>query len=107
MESLEAESAVELEVLSPHSLPAFGLEDFPQRQRQPMMMLQPVLKRRQAGHQKVRHVAPRLRILVLRQHGQQILEPLLDHRQLISNPRLILGRIRFQLGFVESPFIQP
>lgn len=67
------------------------------RKRNPSLMVQPVIEKRQGLLREVQEVGPRFRVMALRQRGQQLTEAAPDRSGELADQRLVLGSQRFQL----------
>jgi len=67
------------------------------RERNPALMVQPVIEKRQRLPREVQEVRPRFRITALRQRRQQLAKAAPDRSGELADQRLVLGFQRFQL----------
>jgi len=71
------------------------------RQRNPELMIQPVIEKRQGLVREVLQIRPRLRIFVLRQRRHKLPKAAPDRPDESSHQRLVLGAQRLQVGLTQ------
>jgi len=71
------------------------------RQRNPALMIQPIIEKHQGLVREVLQIRPRFRILVLRQRRQKLPKAAPDRPDERPDPRFILGAQRLQVGLPQ------